>query len=257
MRRRTSYQPPGPFLQPEQSILALEALIARAPDIKASGRRSPAKKEWANEAEALLEAALGQDHSLVSNFGRDFNSGVYHPSFSEQRLQAQFERQVDGGVAALSAAVKYLRLKLPDPDQVFLPAGSQHDAYNEIRRVISQATGEVVIVDSWVDHTLWTLLTNAVPTARIRILTENMKGDFLLEGKKFIAQHGQPVEVRQTSTYHDRFIIVDRKRPFHLGASIKDAGNKASMMSEITRPAVAAATISDVEAEWAKASPVL
>ena len=35
------------------------------------------------------------------------------------------------------------------------------------------------------------------------------------------------VEIRKTTNYHDRFIFLDKKRCFHLGASIKDAGKKA------------------------------
>lgn len=256
MPKRVMYKPDGPSLQPERAIPALEELIARAPGVKAAGDNSPTRNEWANEAESLLNAALGGDHNLVNNFKRDFHGGVYYPHDSGERLRAQFERQVDGGVAALKAAVKHLRLQLPDPTQVFLAAGSQHDAYTEIRKNLSQAIGEILIVDPWVDHTLWILLTNLAKNVKIRVFTEHMKGDFILEGKKFAAQHGLAVEVRRTTNYHDRFIVIDGNRCFHLGASIKDAGNKASMISEITRPQVIIATIADIEFEWTKASQV-
>jgi hypothetical protein len=224
--------------------------------VKAQPYRSPVKAQWGNEAEALLGAALGEGHSILSKFKSDYDVGVYHPSFSVQRLKAQSDRQVDGGVAALKAAVQHLRLLLPDPTQVFLPAGSQHDAYTEVRGLISQAMNELLIVDTWVDHTLWTLLTNAGANVKIRVLTENMKGDFLLESKKFAMQTGRAVEVRQTKTYHDRFVVLDGKRAIHLGASIKDLGNKTSMISEITRPNIATATIGDIESEWTKAKRV-
>jgi hypothetical protein len=145
---------------------------------------------------------------------------------------------------------------LPDPDQIFLPAGSQHDAFMEIRKIIQQTRGELFIVDPWVDHTLWPLLTNVPSSCQVRVLTENMKGDFCLEARKFVAQHATQLSIRRTASYHDRFIILDRTRCFHLGASIKDAGNKAFALSELQRSTIAQAVINDVEAEWMNAIPV-
>lgn len=76
---------------------------------------------------------------------------------------------------------------------MFLPAGSAHDAYIEIRKIIQLATTEILIVDSYVDGTLWQQLTNVPPTTKIRIMTMQMKGDFALEGRKFAAQHGNTI----------------------------------------------------------------
>ncbi len=144
----------------------------------------------------------------------------------------------------------------PTSQHTFLPAGSQHDAYVEIRKIIQQATTELLIVDPWVDDSLWTLLSNVPPACGIRVLTQQMKNDFQLEAKKFAAQHKNVILVTQTKSYHDRFIIVNRKCCFHLGASIKDAGSKACALSEISSPAIAASVVADVEAEWIKASIV-
>src|SRR5579863_2951544 len=72
MPRRVSPQPQGPTLPPERSIPALEELIAQATEVKAQPYGSAEKKQWGSEAKALLEAALGEDHSIVSSFSRDF-----------------------------------------------------------------------------------------------------------------------------------------------------------------------------------------
>ncbi|MBU9743155.1 hypothetical protein KTH81_04900 [Lachnospiraceae bacterium ASD3451] len=34
------------------------------------------------------------------------------------------------------------------------------------------------------------------------------------------------LEVKNTRTFHDRFMIVDETRAYHIGASLKDAGKK-------------------------------
>ena len=37
--------------------------------------------------------------------------------------------------------------------------------------------------------------------------------------------------MRETDEFHDRFLIIDRKHLYHIGASIKDAGKKAFEIS--------------------------
>ncbi|KAF3982543.1 MAG: hypothetical protein HFP81_05405 [Methylococcales symbiont of Hymedesmia sp. n. MRB-2018] len=41
------------------------------------------------------------------------------------------------------------------------------------------------------------------------------------------------IEEKTTQDFHDRFIIVDKKDTFHIGASIKDAGGKVFMINKI------------------------
>ena len=39
------------------------------------------------------------------------------------------------------------------------------------------------------------------------------------------------MEIRYTDEFHDRFLILDRRELYHIGASIKDAGKKAFEIS--------------------------
>jgi hypothetical protein len=143
-----------------------------------------------------------------------------------------------------------------ETNQVYLPAGSQHDAYVELRKIVQLAKQDMLIVDPYVDETLWELLTNVHPTLKLRILTEQMKKDFRLEGRKFAAQHGNAIEIKTTSKYHDRFIVEDGQRCWHIGASIKDAGNKAFAFSELLGPELVKFVIADVENQWSAAATV-
>ncbi|HUO14321.1 MAG TPA: hypothetical protein VMX38_04985 [Verrucomicrobiae bacterium] len=182
--------------------------------------------------------------------------GAYSPYDTPEYLLNQANDQLRGMVGAINSTVRQLRWQLPDPNQVFLPAGSTHDAYVEVRKLCSTATKSITIVDSYVDDTLWPLLKNLPTTTAICILTMQMKSDFALEGRKFVAQHGNTVEVRTTKSYHDRFILLDGTKCWHCGASIKDAGNKAFAMSEILSPALVAAVVTDAQNTWNAASVV-
>jgi hypothetical protein len=244
-----------PSLPPEKAIPILENLIQKAETLYNEQLDSAERQQWTHTGEGALLAALGNRHPNIQAFGAA-QFGAYGLNETEASLRAQANEQLGGMVAVLKSTVEQLRWQLPDPSQVFLPAGSAHDAYLEIRKIIQTATSEILIVDTYVDGTLWTLLTNLPVSAKIRIMTMQMKGDFALEGRKFAAQHGNTIEIRQTQQYHDRFVIADGSRCWHVGSSIKDAGNKAFAMSEILSPTIQTAIKADVEATWSAASPV-
>ena len=48
----------------------------------------------------------------------------------------------------------------------------------------------------------------------------------------FNAQYPQ-LEVKHTNIFHDRFLILDGKTVYHIGASLKDAGKKCFAVSEM------------------------
>ena len=255
MATRKGPAPKPASLKPEQAIPLLEQQIAKADPLRPTHGYSPERQEWIHTSEGALAAALGSDDVTIHKFS-GAQCGSYGMDDTDEELRQNKNEQLDAMLAVLRSAVQQLRWQLPDPKQVFLPAGSQHDAFLEIRKIIQQAQSEVLIVDTWVDQTLWPLLTNVPRACNIRIMGEHFKGDFQLEGKKFVAQHGASVEVRMTPNYHDRFIFLDKGRCFHLGASIKDAGNKAFAFSEFDRPQLVAVTLADAENEWSNAMRV-
>lgn len=250
-------QPPtvAPSLTPERAVPILENLISQA-DAVLKDPTGSMRQQWVPSAKGALIAALGNQHTNVAAFESAEQGGFYFSGMTDADIRAQGDDLLRQMTAVLKSSVEQLRWLLPDPKQVFLPAGSVHDAYIEIRKIVQLATSEILIVDSYVDETLWQLLRNVPPSAKIRVMTMQMKSDFALEGRKFAAQHGNTIEVRATKLYHDRFIIVDSARVWHLGASIKDAGNKAFGMSEFVSPVICGGVKSDVESTWNAATPV-
>lgn len=250
MARKSQPQEEPPSLGPEQAIPILEGLVRQGRELKREDRQSPKVTQWAETAERALAAAFGSQHESIHAFRREFYSGVYSAYDSPESLQQQFVKQVENSLAILESAVEQLRWKLPDSTQVFFPAGTQHDAYREIRDIVAKTTNNILIVDPYVDDTLWELLTNVPSSIAIRVLTSQMKGDFVLEAKKFARQHGNAIHIRQITNYHDRFLVVDGAVCWHLGASIKDAGNKAFAMSRFEVPELLKLVISHIETAW-------
>lgn len=150
----------------------------------------------------------------------------------------------------------------PDSEPVrelFFPKQSQHDAYVEIRRILQMATQSISIVDPYMDQTMLTLLTTSLhPKMTISLLTSKLPDDFEIEAKKWRAQHPEvALEVRATKAFHDRFVVIDEGECWHIGCSIKDAGNKAFMLSKIEDEGNHRALVAQIKASWQEASTLL
>jgi hypothetical protein len=120
----------------------------------------------------------------------------------------------------------------------FFPPGAHYDAYVAIRSILSEATIGILIVDAYMGSTLFTTL-RASPHASslsVRLLTsdKSLKADFKLEADKFRQQFtAAELEVRITQDFHDRFVVIDETQYYHVGASIKDAGKRAFLISRL------------------------
>lgn len=143
--------------------------------------------------------------------------------------------------------------------ELFFPQQSQHDAYVEIRRILQSASTSVSLVDPYVYQTLLTLLTAVLkPRMTIHILTAKLPDDFTLEAKAWQAQHTDvSLEVRTTREFHDRFIVIDEQLCWHIGCSIKDAGYKVFMLSNVEDDGNRSALLAQFERSWQAATPRL
>ncbi len=143
--------------------------------------------------------------------------------------------------------------------ELFFPKQSQHNAYVEVRSILQMASKAVAIIDPYLDQTTLTLLTSALqPGMLIRLLTSKLPADFGLEAKAWLAQHPNvTLEVRTTKEFHDRFVVVDDLFCWHVGCSIKDAGNKAFMLSAVEDAGNRAALLAQIESSWQAGTKVL
>jgi hypothetical protein len=143
--------------------------------------------------------------------------------------------------------------------ELFFSDQTQHSAYVEIRRILTSATSSITLVDPFVDQSILTLFSAVTGEGiAIRILSSNLPRDFQLEAGKWLAQHkGLKLEVRTTKQFHDRFIVLNDEQCWHVGCSIKDAGNKAFMLSQVEDPDNRAALLTQIARSWSAASDII
>lgn len=121
--------------------------------------------------------------------------------------------------------------------ELFFPKLSHHDAYTNIRAILQTAKLSIKVVDPYIDQSLLTFLGSvAQSNMSIQILTSAKKipQDLSTEMNKWRAQYSNlAIEIRITEDFHDRFIVLDNSVCWHIGCSIKDAGKKAFMLSQV------------------------
>jgi hypothetical protein len=145
-----------------------------------------------------------------------------------------------------------------DVRELFFPDQTQHDAYVEIRTILQQARKSVLLVDPYIDESILTLLgTCASAGMEFQILSAKLPSDFELEAKKWISQHKVKLQVRKTRDFHDRFLLLDGSRCWHIGCSIKDAGNRAFMLSQVEDEANRTPLVAKIVDAWESGTPVL
>jgi len=142
--------------------------------------------------------------------------------------------------------------------EIFFPTGKQYDAYVEIRNIIQQANNSIFIIDPYIDNMVFQLISsNSSHHLKVRFLSFHLSSDFTLEASKFALQYNRfELEARRTNEFHDRFIICDDTYSFHIGASIKDAGKKAFMISRLEDVNNIDALFQQLRQSWDKATTV-
>jgi len=220
------------------------------------GRLKAVIEEYGGSTEVLL---MGGHYKCEA-----FTSAFSYTPFSEGALIDV----MDTAIAAINIAIGNLQsLTLPEIGQVqagaqeaLFPSGKPYDAYKAIMDILTRAKKKLIIVDTYVDSTLFTMLENVQPKVQIQILTWNMQGDFELVGQKFKEQREKAqqgtLEIRKSGKLHDRFIVSDEKI-FHIGASIKDAGTKMCAMSEFEGSDIKTTLRETISGYWDEAEIVL
>ena len=110
--------------------------------------------------------------------------------------------------------------------------GQIYDAYSLIIDIIKKSNYKITIIDNYVDDSILEMLSKKKDNVEVVILTSNRSNIKNIDIQKFNKQY-PTLKVAKTDKFHDRFIILDEKEMYHLGASIKDLGKKCFGINKI------------------------
>ena len=113
----------------------------------------------------------------------------------------------------------------PEPVSGIFYDGQIFDAHAFVSDLIRKARKSLVLIDNYIDDTVFTLFLKRKTGVKVTFYTRNISPQLKLDAEKHKAQHA-PVEVKPIAVAHDRFLIIDDTELYHIGASVKDLGKK-------------------------------
>ena len=146
--------------------------------------------------------------------------------------------QLEKTVALHSEKIDFfVRTSLPPVEGIFFD-GQIFDAYNFATDLIKTARKSLLLIDNYVDESVLLMLSKRNPGVSATVYTQKITAQLQLDLDKHNDQY-PPINIRTYKNSHDRFLIVDDKEVYHIGASLKDLGKKMFAFSKLDIPAEA------------------
>ena len=99
-------------------------------------------------------------------------------------------------------------------------------------QTIKKANKKILIIDNYIDDSVLKMLAKKKKHVEVVILTSDKTNIQNIDIQKFNKEY--PIlKVSKTNKFHDRFIVIDNREMYHLGASIKDLGKKCFGINKI------------------------
>ncbi|MFA6759855.1 MAG: RhuM family protein [Sulfuricurvum sp.] len=109
--------------------------------------------------------------------------------------------------------------------------GQIYDAYDFINTLLKSARSEVVLIDNYIDESVFTLFSKYLDLS-FTIHTNNITKQLKLDYEKYSKQYSN-IDLQTFKNSHDRFLVLDKQEIYHIGASLKDLGKRWFAFSKI------------------------
>lgn len=158
------------------------------------------------------------------------NSLMYDRLSRIERKQLETDQQ-------LEVIFNALENKKTAPQKGIFFDGQVFDAYTFVSDLIRKAKQSISIIDNYIDDSVLSMLSKKRENVKIRIYTKSVSSELALDLKKYNEQYDL-IEVIKFNASHDRFLIIDDKEIYHIGASLKDLGKKWFAFSQMDNEAI-------------------
>jgi len=208
----------------------------------------------------LEENSVCKDSLLTAKDGKRYNTRLYNLDVIisvgyrvKSRRGTQFRIWANKVLReyllkgyAINQKIERIESKLIEHDQKFdlviksnlLPNegifydGQIFDAWKFASSLIKSATESIKLIDNFVDESVLTLLSKRYEGVSATIYTSHISRQLKLDFKKYNDQY-PAIDVVIFNKSHDRFLIIDKTKVYHIGASLKDLGKKWFAFSKI------------------------
>ena len=165
-------------------------------------------RQWAT---SVLKSYI--QHGYVINSDKITNDRFVSLEHEVTLLKSQMQN--------MKALIKENNIK---PNQGIFFEGQIFDAYSFINNLLKNTKNEIVLIDNYIDDSVLTLFSK-YPKLKIKIYTHTITKQLRLDYQKYNSQYTN-IELKEFKNTHDRFLILDNTKIYHIGASLKDLGKK-------------------------------
>ncbi|MBD5422384.1 MAG: DNA-binding protein [Bacteroides sp.] len=183
---------------------------------RVNSRNATLFRQWANK---VLKEYLLKGYSI--------NQRLLH---IESRIDHRLSEH-DNQIKELSNRMDFfVRTSLP-PKEGIIYDGQIFDAYTLMCDLIRSAATRIIIVDNYIDDSVFCQLDKRAIGVSATIYTPSISKTLRQDLERHNAQYA-PIEIKTFRRAHDRFLIVD-DIVYHVGASFKDLGKKLTAFSKM------------------------
>lgn len=194
-----------PFVFTEHGVTMLASVLKSETAVKASVQ--------------IVKAFVSMRHFVQSN----------SQIFAELKSIRQHQIETDVHLNESDKKIDQLftlmdKYNVKDTQGIFFQ-GQIFDAYVKFESFIQSAKKEIIIIDGYVDLSVLQRLAKKQKGVNMTIYTDPKTKVSALDVQTFNAQY-PTLTLNYTTKMHDRFMIIDNKVLYHIGASLKDLGKK-------------------------------
>ncbi len=136
--------------------------------------------------------------------------------------------RIEDNVESLKVKINEIDLQINThriPTQGIFYHGQIFDAWIFVSELIKSAEKSLILIDNYVDESVLNLFLKRKNGVTVEIYTANLTSTLKTDIEKHNKQYS-PIEIKTFKNAHDRFLIIDEKHVYHIGASLKDLGKK-------------------------------
>ncbi len=202
----------------------------------ATAKRRSHPYVFTEQGVAMLSAVLNSDIAItvsvqIMDAFVDMRSLIATNSLFNYRLERLETKQLetDKRFEELFNELKSNQLK--HTKGIFFE-GQLFDAYVFVNDLIKSAKNSIILIDNYIDETTLLMLSKRNSGCKAILYTSKISAQLQLDLQKHNKQYPE-IEIKLLKTSHDRFLILDEKELYHIGASLKDLGKKWFAFSKL------------------------
>jgi hypothetical protein len=217
----------------EYDILICQIGISKTDEEKdARGGRRKLPNFFTEQGIAMLSSVLRSDAAVLVSIRImesfvEMRKYMANTSLLHERLNTIEIRQINNqkeNEERFEKVFDYITSHEESNQKLFFD-GQIYDAFSLIADLIKKADNYILLIDNYVDIETLNLLSKKKLGVTVNIYTHNSTHLNSIDIANFNKQYPL-LTINYTTAFHDRFLILDKKIAYHIGASIKDAGKK-------------------------------